>query len=950
MDGRRGIGGAARIRSAISWLVVVLVGAGGRAQEPPANQGPSGTLRLTPSTDSEPFDIEALPYETEALPRPFVLWRRWATDAGSEQRSSPPFLLDPVQKLVIQLDAGSREVVAIGAEDGRQRWSAPLSSEVRFGEAAFLVADRERIFAIWGDEVRALRLVDGAREWQIRLDGSPFASPVIAGDHVILRLPVAGTPGDPDRRPEEREAAKSLGEAQLDEPPTERVVAVNTATGALDWATEPERWSPHTQVVAGGDLVIGLRMRSRIASAGDMLFGQDDAPVATYAPCLLNNHVTGKDAVLVETEVTVRESHEGTVEAITRLAGLVDRPAVATGEQVIVTVTAPLFCRDGAFGHVAYRLPSLERLGTTPVSSSSWIALTPDGKIEIDAYRVRRLEPSSGVVLATSDLLGLHHAFQQATSAFATAGERLLLAVSGEDDDVALVTLDADTLRPLGLHAGLVGEVESLQFAAGLAVLRIGSFLVAIDPSRTVPSPLAELPPAARFERLVAMLDAGEIWVHPAFPDGNRRLARLVGDLARLEEPLVPVLLAALDDERESAALAAAAVARYRPDPLLVPALVAAAEPPADAEFPCPYPGEYCWGRSALTRMLVAAIVAARDTRAIDLLDRIMDGASDDAELRWIAMGGLTDIGTSEALGQVDAWRGGTAAIRDPWYPRRHRDWMYRQIELTWDSGTELAGSRLLALRDFEVPSGVCELWLYPAGDPGEHAVFAGVVGSACEDAVGATGDAAGLRVVVHHPEREASPAGWPPPAPASEEVFELEWHELRRDSDGDGWTDRLERRLRTSPDDPDSDTDGLADPVDPAPRSPSFEAEGCTKSAAATAAFLFRSTFFPDYGPVFLVGPNDLNGPYSAPDGPVFYISEAELDDLVAESDDYVAAAAVEIGPWPEDIARMGAGDEIGVTFGPNRYWEGCAVGSFETIKLRCLGDRWYPVSSTGG
>lgn len=72
----------------------------------------------------------------------------------------------------------------------------------------------------------------------------------------------------------------------------------------------------------------------------------------------------------------------------------------------------------------------------------------------------------------------------------------------------------------------------------------------------------------------------------------------------------------------------------------------------------------------------------------------------------------------------------------------------------------------------------------------------------------------------------------------ASVKTVLLEWNKLEKDSDGDGLTDLVERRLATKPDDKDSDGDGLADSEDLNPIAPS-------SNQPSEDQVLFREVFF---------------------------------------------------------------------------------------------------------
>jgi hypothetical protein len=97
------------------------------------------------------------------------------------------------------------------------------------------------------------------------------------------------------------------------------------------------------------------------------------------------------------------------------------------------------------------------------------------------------------------------------------------------------------------------------------------------------------------------------------------------------------------------------------------------------------------------------------------------------------------------------------------------------------------------------------------------------------------------------------------------------------RDSDGDRWTDLLERRLATDPEDTDTDGDGADDPADPAPRGAEGSLDRCDCDAASMAAVLTLSAAFPGTSAVFVAGANRRLS-FEAAGGPVLALSEAEL------------------------------------------------------------------------
>src|SRR6185503_8476821 len=108
-------------------------------------------------------------------------------------------------------------------------------------------------------------------------------------------------------------------------------------------------------------------------------------------------------------------------------------------------------------------------------------------------------------------------------------------------------------------------------------------------------------------------------------------------------------------------------------------------------------------------------------------------------------------------------------------------------------------------------------------------------------------------------------------------EVVRADLASARLDSDGDGLTDFVERRLGTLAGRTDSDGDGIADAVDPFPRTrshaPSSEVE------EATAAVLEQFHLFDDDGADLAVLVGDPAGPASGREGPTLVVGRKALD-----------------------------------------------------------------------
>jgi hypothetical protein len=132
-----------------------------------------------------------------------------------------------------------------------------------------------------------------------------------------------------------------------------------------------------------------------------------------------------------------------------------------------------------------------------------------------------------------------------------------------------------------------------------------------------------------------------------------------------------------------------------------------------------------------------------------------------------------------------------------------------------------------------------------------------------------------------------------------TETVVTVDLAEARRDSDGDGFTDLVERRLSLDPRNPDSDGDGMADAADPVPnartRPASTEAEEIT---AAIFNQVFTFTDLSGRASVFLGSPSQ---PLEGRKGPTLVIAPGEEERARAR---YAGWPFIRITPFEEGAA----------------------------------------------
>ena len=138
---------------------------------------------------------------------------------------------------------------------------------------------------------------------------------------------------------------------------------------------------------------------------------------------------------------------------------------------------------------------------------------------------------------------------------------------------------------------------------------------------------------------------------------------------------------------------------------------------------------------------------------------------------------------------------------------------------------------------------------------------------------------------------------------PDTPETVRVDLKEARRDSDGDGFTDLVERRLSLDPGNADSDGDGMADAVDPAPNARTRPASTEVEQIRA-AIFEQYFAFTDDSGqPVIFLGPPSQ--PLEGRTGPTLVIASGEEERV---RDRYPGLPFVRIAP-DEDPAAVAPG-----------------------------------------
>lgn len=900
-----------------------LAGCGASLRAARRSEGHSPSVPAGPWRGEPDLDEASLPRDPAALPSLVVRWRRPRPEGEGGQSLSPT--LWPEGRTVVLSDPAAGQLLGLDLDDGSELWRTPLPSD---GPSSHEVSvlDGGFLYRSWGRGLVALDLREGRPVWQVDLPGAPVegAEPALTSDGMlvlVLEAPGEAHDGGADR----------LGDLRA---LTTRIAAIDTRTGAIAWSLEPGGES-RPRLDAVGELVVVGRDRLREGGAAwselTLYRGVDGSTVTAR---VVEDHAA---RILSVGEVLV-------VQTSSRLEGLSGSTLETLWDQPAPEVLE-LLERAGSF--------LLEQVGTT----------------------LRRIDPSTGGVADEVDLAAVLG--PEATSAcigdLDVAGNSLIFSTSPGCASRRIVLLRADTLRPWRVIMPPREGVDLLDSSADTAILATATEVLAMALEDVGPSIRETLSFRERIVLEGREIERGELAL--GWPlEGRARELALGGP------EIGPAAVETLERGTLPEQLFTATVLTYQPVPRAVPGLLAlfrssvargTDETSDDAEL-----YEQLFWRS------LDALARCGDPLAAPLLCDLV------TEPRWpwgarsIAMQGLAAVGTPEALATIDQHREERTRRSSPWSPhvdertagRHFDDGAILGSAASASSGAatraESADHAVVALVAFAA-GGPSDLWLLPAVHGGS-ALFTGVTSTSGLGihSVSATGEGAELVI-------ERSPSG---PACAVCAAIEsetrgggddherrglvrqrvvLRWDDLTRDTDRDGWTDLLERRLHTDARLADTDGDALPDPLDPAPRGagPSPDA-GCAREAVFPAAFFAEFGFIEGQDPVFVEGPAEVNLQHEGYPGPVIYLSYEEAEQLRAEvgldgSTYFSFAQRREVGVDGERHAEGSPLDEVRFSDDGRRAtlevraFRGSLNAEGRRIELTCLGGRWYALSS---
>jgi outer membrane protein assembly factor BamB len=866
-----------------------------------------------------------LPRDPAALPSLVVRWSRpHPAEGGSPE--SLPMALWREGGVVALGDHIAGQVVALALADGRELWRHPMPRPIEDAFSATMAVDARGVLYQARDRwLEAVDLRDGRALWLVDLPGTPEWStpPLLTAGVVVLHV-------EGRTAPDEVVSASS------------RVVAVDTSTGAIAWTLEvPNRYGlPMTE--AGEQVALAAGPRS--------------------------------DASPERSEVRLVGAFDGARVASREVEGQVS-DLFAAGELLVVRAGERL---------TALRLPSLEPAWDRNLpGGASVVGRQGSSLLVLSGATLRRVELATGNTLAETDLAGVIDADDGAECVedLAPAGNSLVFATGPRCGRRHVVLLRGETLRPWRVMMAPYDGIDRLEAGAETAILVTGAEVVAIDLADEGP-PLTE---TATFGERIAQvgreIEAGRLPLGWPLEDRAREFALGGPELG-------PALVEVLEhgQERPAERLFVATVLQFHREPAAVPGLIAlfllstGAAGGADPDPATELDEQIAW-------RTLEALARCGDARALPLLTRLLTEPRWPEGARSLAMQGLTSIGTPEALAVIDDLRTSRSRRAAPWAPEVHEGTSGRRFD---DAGmfgaagpnpaAEEAGPRaespdgnVVALVAYAA-GGVSDLWLRSTKVAGGAFLFTGVTSTYGLGIYSVTPTRQGADVVISRSLSGPScavcammEAQTAPPAAGSEgrerpakQRAALRWAELTRDSDRDGWTDLLEKRLHTDPARADTDGDSLADGVDPAPRGAGPSSGGaCAREAVLTAAFFAEFGFAEGAAPIFVEGPSEVNLQYEGYAGPVIYVTSEEAEALRAEvgldgAAYFSFAQRYEEGP-DGDSSPVGSPLDA-VEFSPDgtravvnvSEYRGSLNAVGNRIELTCLQGRWYPVSVT--
>lgn len=961
----------------------------------PLEYGPGLAEGSGPHRGEAALDPAALPLDPAALPGPIVLWGRRPAE-GFFGPGPEPVALWSAGNLLVAIDREDYDaparLVGLDLDTGAERWSLPFASDERYGEPMPPIERDGMLYVAAGRAVSAIDLAAGERRWRAELPGPVEGGGFAVGDRLVVRT-LLRPPRDPDD-------PESMPDWQA--PADTRVVALDRHTGDVAWSdsiaedTYVRVTASHVAVVtwhsppedaepAAGYDETAARYDDEAAGLGAETGGlREKASPRGGRAKAEGDLADGSDLGAYWTEITFRRLADGGRAGEARVSGHLQGAFGWRDLLVVAEATAD----QSRTKFVARRVPSWEpvwehELPTTNVTAS----IAGDELLATSSAALRRIALGTGALLAETDLTGLLRPRPewpaetewwpaQCLAGIAVAGDSVAYVTNESCGSKHLVLLDGRTLRPWRVAEGFSGPVQGLLAdARRLVVVLAGGFMV-IDATAVGPSRLESTTFEQRIAEAADRIERGEVPL--GFPlDNEAKEFVLSGDAIR------PAVRAALGSARPAERLFAATVLRYLPDPEAVPAMVEAFGPPP----PLPYGGAFLGEvpdpvqlQAAFLDRLLEALAVCGDPRAFDLLAGIFDDAETWSESgRSLALRGLAAIGTPEALAKIDAYRAERSRRTEPWLPRAVEGTAGRRFDDAGfvggdpDAPAPTDGPARRTSDDGKVVAfvayaagGASDLWLRSEASGDLLPMFTGETSTYGLTilAVEPTRDGAVVTVrrVDEGPDcaicgMMGAMAGDEPP-PEVEQKLTFTWTALRKDADGDGWTDLLEARLHTDPTKADTDGDGLADGLDPAPRG-----SGPAASGACAREEVLRAAFFADFAlasgdvPLFVEGPPEVNLQYEGYAGPVIWLSEQEAEELRAkvgldgatyfsfdmrreegpDGEWHAVGSPLETVEFSDDGARA----TVNVTEYRGRL---NAVG--HRIELRCIEGRWYPLS----
>ncbi|MBW2261340.1 MAG: PQQ-binding-like beta-propeller repeat protein, partial [Deltaproteobacteria bacterium] len=754
-----------------------------KGTEEPGDEDGSFEPVMPPAvTFSNNLDIALeVPSDPGKLPSPEVLWRTGFAGA-----------LGMAGHLVIHASEREGRVTALDVRDGSTAWEAQVPP---CPVCAFRLSphfDGERVIVSSGSRLAALDVRDGSESWSLDLQGLPDGPGTLLEGRVLVVRTLERVSGP---------ACASV---------TTRILFVETSSGSILWRLE----------------FMGLL--AEFAAAGGFLH------VFVSESC-------GPGEPDASTSSTMRVYRLADREMIEEIAidPPLSPPVVAAGRIVLETASGLVGILPGTTG--------TEWRTQDESCASQSLAIHEQKLILMCAGMLRVLDAQSGELLYEVDLGDVR--FRQGLNVLPTVavtGTYILVPMEPDPLRGYLVAFDLDSGKVRRLFRGFGPVLQTLAWG-GTGVLLLGDEVIAVDVLGKGTAERDLIPVSAAVTKLVRDLEEDV----PFVP-----WSAAAEEVRRLGKEAVETLVTLAEEGSLVAALIVARVLVSSPEPERVPALVGFLSMPVPGSD-----GSLVPVHSRLVYETIRALGAAADPRATGALLAIVEDEGQDPVIRaagFAALGSIAAAGDEKTREAIAGYRSSRVkAAGHGWSPcpvpasllDHDGPFAVPPPACQMSVDTPFSSSRSVATPDgswlaYVSPAlgGRNDVWIAHLDDSKLVGPwFTGLTVPGLLELQFLDLDDDGT-LTLESVERECDGCyvdDSDRPESGKPDETPIDPATLSRDSDKDGWTDIVEKRLGTNPTRKDTDKDGLKDPEDPSPLASSKMSKNLTdRQEVLDAAF----------------------------------------------------------------------------------------------------------------